>query len=223
MHRERCDIEQRADCTEAEGGHRSRRIPAQQIDQQSGDQRAVHDQAGIALGFGDVPSVVVNAVAVERQGRVTKQHRLAGDDVPPPDIVRAPRARGSGRLVWSRHVTIDDVVLFNQRRAVVAGNLVLHQNEAQRAIAAVFDRYVLYGGRAGDRLVDTQRLVEGKAAAGPHSTRQRHRRQEAASRRVAVGPQNGLPGRRKEVEPVPEWWQRIPGKRRGIVAVKRRG
>ena len=108
-------------------------------------------------------------------------------------------------------------------RAVVAGNLVLHQNEAQRAIAAVFDRYVLHGGRAGDRLVDTQRLVERETAAGPHPAWQRHGGQEAASRRVAVGSQNGLPSRGEEIEPVPERRQSIVGTRRGIVAVKRRG
>ena len=61
--------------------------------------------------------------------------------------VRTGRGAAGG-LVRLRHVAIDDVVLFDQRQTVVAADLVLHQNEAQRAIAAVFDRYVLYGGRA---------------------------------------------------------------------------
>jgi predicted RNA-binding Zn-ribbon protein involved in translation (DUF1610 family) len=58
MYRERSNIEQRTDRAEAERGNRARSVPAQQVDQQRGDQRAVDDQAGIALRLGDVAAML---------------------------------------------------------------------------------------------------------------------------------------------------------------------
>ncbi len=113
-------------------------------------------------------------------------------------------------------------MLFDQRQAVRAGDLVLYQNEAEGAVAAVFDRYILDGGGAADRCIDAKRLVEGEAAASPHAAGQRHGGQEATSGRVAVGSQQRLPGSGEEVEPVPQRRQRITGLRRRIVAVERR-
>jgi hypothetical protein len=53
-------------------------LAAQQVHQQRGDQRAVHDQARVALDLGDVGPVVVDAVAVEGQRAVAEQQHIIG-------------------------------------------------------------------------------------------------------------------------------------------------
>ena len=101
---------------------------AQQVEQQRRDQRAVHDQARIALDLGDVAAVVVDAVAVEGQRRVAEQqHRRRARS-------RARRPRRSARR-WRLApaspgcggVAVDDVVLFGQRDAARVGDLVAHR------------------------------------------------------------------------------------------------
>src|SRR5262249_47919617 len=47
-------------------------LPAQQVEQQRGDQRTVHDEARIAFHLGDVAPVVVDAVAVEGERRIAE-------------------------------------------------------------------------------------------------------------------------------------------------------
>ena len=75
-------VEQRAHRAELEASATSAsgRSRAQQVDQQRGDQRAVHDQARIALDLGHVAAVVVDAVAVEGQRRVAEQQHVVGHD-----------------------------------------------------------------------------------------------------------------------------------------------
>ena len=71
---------------------------------------------GIALGFGDIAPVVMDAMTVERQRRVTKQQRIAGLDVSLPDTIRAHRTRHRRRLIQLRIVAVDDVMLLNKAR-----------------------------------------------------------------------------------------------------------
>src|ERR1019366_6491849 len=79
--RERVDVEQRADGLERETpDDRLRVFATKQIEQQGGDQRPMHDQARIALDLGDVAAVVVDAVAVEGEGRITKEQDVVGYD-----------------------------------------------------------------------------------------------------------------------------------------------
>src|SRR5690606_19134002 len=49
-----------------------RKVAAQQVHQQGRNQRAMHDEARVALHLGDVFAVVVNAVAVESERRVAE-------------------------------------------------------------------------------------------------------------------------------------------------------
>jgi hypothetical protein len=59
-------------------------LAAQQVHQQRGDQRAVHDQARVALDLGDVAAVVVDAVAVEGERAVAEQQHVVGHDLALP-------------------------------------------------------------------------------------------------------------------------------------------
>ena len=53
-------------------------FPAQQVEQQRRDQRAVHHEAGIAFDFGDIAAIVVNAVAIECQRRIAEEQHGVG-------------------------------------------------------------------------------------------------------------------------------------------------
>src|SRR4030095_14442259 len=92
-----------------------RQLVTQEIQQERCDQRTMNDQAGIAFDRGDVAAVIVNAVSVERQGRVTEKQY----------VVRNPLAlpRGGRRrfLRWRRDVVrlgclaVDNIVELSKR------------------------------------------------------------------------------------------------------------
>src|SRR6185503_802963 len=64
---ETMDVEQRAHRPKGKPDHLCiGHAASQQVDQQCGDQRTVHDQSGVTLDFGHVWTVVVDAMAVER-------------------------------------------------------------------------------------------------------------------------------------------------------------
>src|SRR5277367_4921931 len=63
--RERGGVEQRANGAEAEARQRRCHVPAEQIDEQSRQQRAMHYKARIIFHAGDVAAIVMNAMAVE--------------------------------------------------------------------------------------------------------------------------------------------------------------
>ena len=167
-----------------------RRLAAVQLGREFDDerrlQRAVEDQARIALDLGDVVAVVMDAVAVEGQRRITKQQHGIGEVA-----LAMLRRRRRGRRLW-RHLrpagrlAIDDVVALLDRDAARRGDDVIDRDEAQRAGRAGLQIDVRDRRGALDLVADAHRLDEFQFAAGPHPARQRHRRQEAAAGRVAV-------------------------------------
>ena len=168
------------------------RCAAQQVQQQRGDQRAVHDQARIALDLGDVAAVVVDAVAVEGQRRVAEQQHRVGHDA------RARRSRpigagcGAGaraRRAAARRGRRCRAPRSSPRRARRADLVAAPSRTPARRCARSWRRrramrevrVIVSPTRSG--------CVKLQPPAGPHAARQRHRRQEAAALRVAVGPE----------------------------------
>src|SRR5256885_11484015 len=84
---------------ELEGQHlRLGQLAAQQVQQQRGDQRAVHDQARIALHARDVAAVGVGAGGGGGQGRGGgKQHTAGGEGARPRFLGRPRRRLWGGR------------------------------------------------------------------------------------------------------------------------------
>src|SRR5216683_2619317 len=78
-YRKRFEIEQRPDGLEVESRHVGLgHFPAQEVEQQRGNQRAVNHEAGIAFDLGDIAAIVVNAVAIEGERRISKEQYRVG-------------------------------------------------------------------------------------------------------------------------------------------------
>ena len=92
-------------------------------------------------------------------------------------------------------------------RGVVIG--VLDGDKTQRAGGAGLHRHVRDARGPRRFIADAQRIEKFDLAAGPHPARQRHRRQEAAARRVAVGAE--LRHRKHRLRQAP-----MRGPRRGV-------
>ena len=196
---------------ELEAGHFGlRRVATQQIHQQRGDQRAVNDQARVALDLGGVLAVVVDAVGVEGQRRVTKQQHVIWNDLSWPG--RTGR-RGDGRwfdIARLLRCAVDDVVKFNQRWCcrAVAAQVMPHFHKHQLAGTTFFLRDIDNRAGAGHRIPHTQRRAELELAGRPHAPRQPHGGQETTAPGVAVGAHLAVPVHRQEVQPVPQRRQR---------------
>jgi hypothetical protein len=197
-----------------------RQFPPQQVQQQGRDQRTMHHQTGIALGPGDISAVVMDAVAVEGQRGIAEQQHVVGDDPPRPLGILRRGCRCRRRFARLRQVAVDDVVFLVDREQAVAADLVPHLHEHQGTGAPFLHAHVVDPRGARQRLSGQQRRDELEAAARPHATRQRHRRQEATALRVAVRSDLGLAVHRQEIEPVPARRHGVTVQRR-VVAVQR--
>ena len=100
--------------------------PAERAQVQGGDQRAMHHQAGIAFGAGDIGVVVMDAVAVERDGAVAEQQgRRRLDGLCPFALGQCVAA---ARLGW-RGFAVDDVLFLADGQATVLGIVMAHGDE----------------------------------------------------------------------------------------------
>ena len=100
-------------------------------------------------------------------------------------------------------------MLLRHRRPGFAGNLVSQRHKDQGALLAGLALNRADGREAAQALAQADRLVEGEAAAGPHSSRQVDRRQELAACLGTVGAKLGLGRHRQEIEPVPGGRNRV--------------
>ena len=200
-------------------------VLAQQIHQQSSDQRAMHDQAGVALDLGDITAVVMNPVAIEGQRRVAKQQHVVGPDHARPLRIAWRGQRWRRRIARLRVGTVNDVVFLAHSQPLRVMQLMPDQHKHQVAAAPrlVADR--LDAGNAAHVFTHPQTLrfwlVPLQAAARPHAARQRHRRQKTAPLHVAVGANVGLARLRQKVQPVPQWRQCGAGHGRRVITVQR--
>nr|ABZ06105.1 hypothetical protein ALOHA_HF4000005I08ctg1g32 [uncultured marine microorganism HF4000_005I08] len=166
-------------------------FPPAKVHQQGRDQRPMYDQPRIAFFPLHVVPVVVDAVAVEDQRRITEQqHRVRLDPALPLGFPR----RFAREFPWGRRLggapdgraTIDDIVLFLDGDAPRAGHLMAHHHEHQGPAFAVLDGHVHDLGMAGDGVADKKRGSETDAPARPHAPLQRHRGQKLAFFCMAV-------------------------------------
>ena len=118
-------------------------MTAYQINQQRGNQRAVHDQARVALDRRHILAVVMDAVAVESQCRVAKQQYIVGRDLALPDRSFFSRHGRRHRVARLGGGAINDVVRFAQRQPAGVMHFMRHQHEQQIAAAPslVRDRF----------------------------------------------------------------------------------
>src|SRR6202030_490056 len=206
-YRKRFKIAQRPDGLELESGYGGLgHFPAQEVEQERGDQRAMDHETRIAFDLGDIAAIVVNAVAIEGECRISKEQYRVGSylALPRPRLGRQCGRRRGG--AGGRCVAIDEIVEFDKRwrGLVVAMNLVPHFHEYQRAAATRFFGDSDDGGAAGDGVTDAKRTREFELAAGPHAPWKRDRRKKAAALGVTVGPDVRLAIDRQKIQPVPQ-------------------
>ena len=196
--------------TELERRHtRPGHLAAYQVHQQGGDQRAMHNETRIAFFLRHISAVVMDAVPVEGERRITKQRHRVGHKLALPrcaDLSRGGRHFGRTRGMRQGRCAVHDVVCFGQAQppGVVKGVLNLDKQQVARAARLVFDRRdarVLLRGVAHAQWVAALPL---HAAAGPHAAGQRHGRQKATAQGVAIGPDLALWGLRQKVQPMPQ-------------------
>src|SRR5882757_5832742 len=108
-----------------------------QLDDKTRLQRAVEDQAGIALDLGDIVAVVMDAVAVEGQRRIAKQQHGVSH-------VAFAVLRGRRRHRWfdwrgcwgGRHIPIDNILPLADGGSARRRDEVFDRYETQYAAAA---------------------------------------------------------------------------------------
>src|SRR3954453_405011 len=113
-------------------------------------------------------------------------------------------------------------MLLHESYAGAVCDLVPDEHEDKRPSAALLEADVCDGGCAPHRFTDPDRMVKGEATAGPHPTRQRHRRQEAAALSMAVRSNLRLLMQWKKVKPMPQWRQYGARARLRLVAIEGR-
>src|SRR5215831_13341987 len=214
-------VEQRAYGAEAEGSQRRLGVPAQQVRQQRGDQRSMHDKPGIALDLGRVAAIIMDAVTDEDHRRIAKQHHRISMDITPPDRAGRRWRRLRRHFAGAGRLAVHNVVLLDQRETYGPGDLMPHQHEDQWPDTTIFRRDIGDRGLADDSFADEQRPMEFEPRAGPHTAWQRDRRQEPAALWMPVGSDFRLAHGRQEVKPVPERRQFIARPRLRIIAVER--
>jgi hypothetical protein len=149
-----------------------------------------HARSGIALVPLHIGRVIVDAVAIERQGRIAKEQRWCCSNFP---AVLATRCRVR-RSFWGcgirrRHLAVNDILPFRQHLATRAFDVVGNGHEAQHSRAPLLDRHTLNLRPAAHQIADANIIVEGKLPARPHPARQGHRRQKITQCRMSVGPE----------------------------------
>jgi hypothetical protein len=198
------EVEHWADRAEAERGRPPpRRVAARGIQQQHRLERAMDDQAGVFLPARGVGQVVVDAVAVERQGGEAEQDHLVDGGRLAPGRVGGRRLRG-GRGVDVGHGDEDEVLLLFHREPPLAGDPVANGDEDHgpglaRLLADLEDL-----GLAVQGVADAWGVVKGEATARPHPPLQRHGREEPAPLGMPVGADLFRRREREEVQPVAE-------------------
>ncbi len=104
---------------------------------------------------------------------------------------------------------INDIVFLGQGIT----DLMPHEHEYQPSAAPFFELHVHDSGSASDRFPYPQRTMELDASAGPHAPGQFYGRQEPSAPGVPVRTQFRLPGKRQEIEPMPQRRQQVAGLR----------
>jgi hypothetical protein len=174
----------------------------------------------------DIAAIVVNAVAIEGERRISKeQYRQAYLALPRQRLRRHGRRWRGG--AGDRRVAIDEIVEFDERgrRLAVTMNLMSHFHEHERSAAAQLFGDVDDGGTAGDGVTDAKRVREFELAAAPHPPRKRYRRKKATALGVTVGTDVRLAIDGQKIQPVPQRRQGSAsgGPRRGPVERRREG
>src|SRR4029450_11834812 len=97
-------------------------------------------------------AIVVDSMAIERQRGIAEQEDLVGPNLTGP----ARRLRSAtwlgNRLSWLRIVSVDDVLVLNQREASATADAVAHFDENQRTRTSFFIGHILDARQPGHRI-----------------------------------------------------------------------
>src|SRR3954454_12632925 len=156
--REGMNIEQRTDRAEGEAAQLHLwPLAPQEISQQRGDQRTMHDQARVTLDPCDIAAVIVDAMAIEGQCRIPEQkHRVRNDAAREALATRGRNRLGGRRIAW-RIVAENDVVLLEDGETLCVRDLVSHAHENQRTAAPFLTADIFNARCAPDFLTNVQR------------------------------------------------------------------
>jgi len=183
----------------------------------------VHDEAGISFHFGCVFPIVMNSVAIKRQGRVTKKHHRIRLDFSCP-------CSGAGKYLGfldstacARVAPIDDVVLLDHSQAFANFYFMPNNNKDQGSSASFFVTYISDGRGSGNVISHAEWAMKLHAVTSKHSSRERHGRKEAAPLDMAIAGNFRMPMQRQKIKPAPKRWQRVAGFGKRIISIESGG
>jgi len=196
---------------------------AEQLPQQQGLQRPVHNQARVPL-LGGVAGVVVDAVPVVGQRGEPEQQHVVHLQLQAVRCGRGCRHGLLGRCSTAQRRArraVDDVLLVDHRHPAGLLDGVPHGDEGERPGAALLLRRARHLRGAGRGYAEPQgRMLDG-APAGEHTQPTGAGRRRDPECRVAVGAEVCAGAPLKQVDPVPGRRQEVPG--RGDVEETRQG
>src|SRR5215468_12634347 len=159
---ERRGVEERSARLRGVGAHGAAGIVvAREVEEEAGSQRTVHNEAGIALSLHGPAAIVVDAVAVEREGGEPEEEHGVGNDA------AAPRHAGGRSLATRRLVAIarlhflaeDGAPLLLESETRGAEDAAHHGGEHESARATALHADVSQLRLAPHALAEAERLM----------------------------------------------------------------
>src|SRR5690606_15649424 len=169
-----------------------------------GDERAVHNQPRVAFLLCDIVKVIVNAVAIEGDGRVAKQQDRRGGDLGTP-VTRG--GRHTAFELGRGGCTIDNILLFTHANRTILHVLMVDSEKQKAARATLLFLDVVYDRASLRGRADPQRRMEAHSPSRPHAVAFSQRGQQAAMRRMPVATEFSVYLATYEVRPLPQMRQ----------------
>ena len=181
-------------------------MPARGVEEKERGERAVHDEAAIALPPGDVRVVVVDAVGVVRECRELEECGGGGKEGLRPIGGRDAALRGGGGGLWAG---VDDHLLLLYALVAILQHGMVHGDEDEAAapsplLVHAADFRPQFGWRTKPDGAERTKL-----STGPHPPGQVHFRHERAPFFMPIGPETRGTEGFVEVEPVPPQGERV--------------
>lgn len=177
-------------------------VAADQFQHQEGQERAVHDEPGVALDVPGVRRVVVDAVGVRGERAEPEQQGWVGVQGKVPVAVPPGRRRGVERRpgVGGRGAagTVDDVLFLDETGTAALAEFVALGHEEEFAAPAPLGGHGPQAADALGALAEAQRLVDRAPSSGDHPLPVGDRREEVPCRGWPSAPRSRWAGQRRK-------------------------